>query len=194
MQEEGEDTSQLHFEAETKRRTERRVFAYLNFHWLLGLDTESNFRHSLLDQSDGVGSIRRSINGLLGDTRGDLLVEGLEVPSSFLVADLNIALLQDLATENGKVPTCQLEAASDRREINVTRKIESKHCVELLDTSVSSSSPCLLQTSSQRYSTTYLSYYPLLICRPKYLLELLRARDLSLRDVGVDGEESDDLS
>lgn len=75
---------------------------YLNLHRPVELDAEADLVHGFFYESDGVRAVSRTVYGLLPDLRRDLVMQGVEVARPFLLSDLNVALLEDLKTEDGR--------------------------------------------------------------------------------------------
>lgn len=71
-------------------------FPYLDFGRLAQIDAEPDFVHGLLDHANGVRSLRPRVDTSRRDLGRDLAAAVLQLGAALLLADLELALLEDL--------------------------------------------------------------------------------------------------
>jgi hypothetical protein len=70
--------------------------AHLTLGRLLGVDGEMDLGHGLFDHGDGVRTLGVGVDATFGDLGGDLAPEVLNLVGALLVADLHLALFENL--------------------------------------------------------------------------------------------------
>ena len=80
-------------------------YTYLALGCLPLLHTEARFRHGLVDDANRVWSLCRRVDAFLGYKRGNLPAQGRQIVVTLFLANLKLALLQNLSRADRICPT-----------------------------------------------------------------------------------------